>query len=97
MKFRIIRYYKSVYNPSEEDIIVRYFYSETKKKWCKEQYWSYAEMLKCAETHENNLLEVIDELFDMLPTSFNTMTGKPEIEVYSLSLDHYKEGGEYLD
>lgn len=97
MKFRLIRYYADETQPTKDDIIARYFYSECEKAYVCEQWWYYGDMLKHSECNENGLLGTIDTLFDMIPTPRISPDGKCELYVSSVPLKYFNKGGDLDD
>ena len=88
-KYLFVRYYKYDDDVSEEDIIVKYFYSEEAKKWVFEKSWDYASMLKRIERVGN--LNFIDEFYNFI------QDGKlfAEVRFTNESLEKYNKGEDF--
>lgn len=86
IKYLFVRYYKDADDVSEEDTIVKYFYSEEAKRWIFEKSWSYETMLKRIENIGN--LKFIDEFYNFI------QDGKlfAEVRFTNMPIENYVRG-----
>lgn len=88
-KYLFVRYYKYKDGASEEDVIVKYFYSEEANKWIFEKSWDYKTMLKRIEIVGN--LNFIDEFYNFI------QDGRLLVNVRFTNepLENYKRGEDF--
>lgn len=89
MKYLVVRYYKYKDKPSEDDVIVKYFYSEDEKKWIYERSWQYGTMLKRIEIV--GLLQFIDEFYDFIQNGMFPL----QVIFRNQELKDYERGVDY--